>query len=57
MALLPNSASPTTAVMSNPAARTCRQSVNASCPFGRNDTVSGIRARTRWAGVSHSSGR
>ena len=57
VALSPNSASPTTAVTVNPAARTWRNSVNANCHFGSNTTVAGIRARARWRGVSHSSGR
>ena len=57
MALSPNSASPTTAVTVNPAARTWRSSVKASCHFGANRTAAGIWARVRWRGVSHSSGR
>ena len=57
VALSPNSASPTTAVTVNPAARTWRSSVKANCHFGANATVAGIRARARWRGVSHSSGR
>ena len=57
VALSPNSASPTTAVTVNPAERTWRNSVNANCHFGSNTTVAGIRARARWRGVSHSSGR
>ena len=57
VALSPNSASPTTAVTVNPAARTWRSSVKANCHFGANRTVAGIWARVRWRGVSHSSGR
>jgi hypothetical protein len=56
VALSPNSASPTTAVISNCAARTCRHSVKASCHFGAKVTSGGMRARVRCAGVSHVSG-
>ena len=41
VALSPNSASPTTAVTVNPAARTWRSSVKANCHFGANRTRRG----------------
>ncbi len=57
VALSPNSASPTTAVTVIRAARTWRSKVSASCHLGTSAAVAGMRARARWVGVSHASGR
>ena len=53
----PNSASPSTAVTSKPAARICRHSVRAKRHFSWKRTLAGIRARCRASAVSHASGR